>query len=126
MEHYVQTQVTSAVSRAIQEYSKNRDTRYLVEMARETNNSDIKDDQVISLLLMQMLAGENAELYSALGDRYYQGAGVRRDEAKALEMFRAAADQGSARSMYDLAWYYYDRQEYMYAIDYFAPRRRGF
>ena len=57
MEHYVQTQVTSAVSRAIQEYSKNRDTRYLVEMARETNNSDIKDDQVISLLLMQMLAG---------------------------------------------------------------------
>ena len=119
MEHYVQTQVTSAVSRAIQEYSKNRDTRYLVEMARETNNSDIKDDQVISLLLMQMLAGENAEMYSALGDRYYQGAGVRRDEAKALEMFRAAADQGSARSMYDLAWYYYDRQEYMYAIDYF-------
>ncbi len=107
----------SVLSCAVREYSRNLDSRKLSETARKMNADGC--ERSLSLLLMRMLAPEDPELYSALGDRYFQGNGVREDKAKSLDIFREAAEQGSTRSMYDLAWYYYDRREFLQAIDYF-------
>lgn len=108
-----------ALSGAVRAYSQNLDGRKLSEAARKMNGNGSANEQTLSLLLMRMLAPEDPELYSALGDRYFQGSGVREDKAKSLEIFREAAERGSARSMYDLAWYHYDRREFLQAIDYF-------
>lgn len=119
MVRYLQTQVESAISCAIQEYSRFRDSRHLVEAAQKLNNVGDTGGLNLSLLLMQMLACEDAEICSALGDRYFQGNGVREDKARSLRIFHEAAERGSVRSWYDLAWYYYERNEYMRAIEYF-------
>ena len=80
----------------------------IVSKLNEGNTTDL----YTGLILMRMIANENPEMLSTLGDRYYSGNCVRKDEQKALRLFEEAANNGSVRSKYDLAWYYYDRKEY--------------
>ena len=119
MEYYLRSVSGEKLTGMLRDYSTAMDSGGLRELARCSNESDNPIEERLSLLLMQMLADEDAELYSALGDRYYSGDGVVKDTEKALFMFRKAAERGSARAMYDLAWYYNDRRELMQAIEYF-------
>ena len=121
MDHYENT-YTASVSperaEAVGVYSRTLDHTKLAQVAEQLNKAD-GAELYTSLFLMQMLAAQNPELQSALGDRFYSGTCVRQDENKAMHMFSRAADGGSVRSKYDKAWYYYDRQEYMQALEYF-------
>lgn len=73
-----------------------------------------------ALLIMKMFESSHPELQSELGDCYYQGDGLSADIEKALDKFKQAAQKGSLRAQYDLGWYYYDRGEYLRAIENFA------
>lgn len=73
-----------------------------------------------ALLIMKMFEDSHPELQSELGDCYYQGEGLSQSTEKARIMFQKAAQKGSVRAQYDLGWYYYDRGEYLRAIDNFS------
>lgn len=73
-----------------------------------------------ALLIMKMFESSHPELQSELGDCYYQGDGLSENIDKALDMFKKAAQKGSLRAQYDLGWYYYDRGEYLRAIENFS------
>lgn len=73
-----------------------------------------------ALLIMKMLESSYPELQTQLGDCYYQGEGLSENKDKALDRFKRSAEKGSIRAQYDLGWYYYDRGEYLRAIDGFA------
>lgn len=116
--------VTSEVSteelvKAICAYSTKMDVQNLSEVALKLNRGKESSDRIISLFLLQMLADQNPECLSALGDRYYLGNCLHTDKDMAMQIFRQAAKQGSERSAYDLGWYYYDQHEYMQAAEYF-------
>lgn len=107
------------IESAVRAYTmKNQDSE-LINIApklRQNGGSDLQ----MALLLMKLFEDSSPELQSELGDCYYQGEGVSRDIEKALSMFKAAAAKGSVRAQYDLGWYYYDRGEYLRAIEYFS------
>ena len=116
--------VTTAVPselllKAIGAYSTKMDIQELSEVTLKLNGSDSGNDPLISLFLLQMLSHHDPECLSALGDRYYMGDCVYADREIALQIFRKAAEQGSARSAYDLGWYYYETNEYLQAAEYF-------
>lgn len=72
-----------------------------------------------ALLIMKIFESINPELQSELGDCYHEGNCVTKDSPKALALFCEAARRGSARSQYDLGWYYYKRNEYLRAVEFF-------
>ena len=55
-----------------------------------------------------VLAAElgNAEAQSKLATCYYDGVGVKKDDAEAVKWFRKAAEQGNAEAQFHLAAYY--------------------
>lgn len=123
MESYLSTHIASNsypkdIVDSIIDYSKTLDNMKLARIVSKLNEGNTTD-LYTGLILMRMIANENPEMLSTLGDRYYSGNCVRKDEQKALQLFEEAANNGSVRSKYDLAWYYYDRKEYMRAAEYF-------
>ncbi len=103
---------------AICDYSNNADISKLIAIAKDLNNTE-GESHYTALLLMKMLESADPDVQSLLGDCYYQGTDVHKDLDKAVSMFHSAANQGSERADYDLAWYYYDIKDYMRAIEHF-------
>ena len=104
--------------RAISDYSNKNECCGLASMVPQLREQGGRD-LYRSLLIMKMLEENDPELESELGDCYYQGDGLYQDEARAIEKFKSAAAKGSIRAHYDLAWLYYDKGEYLRAIEYF-------
>ncbi len=103
---------------AIKKYALSADAKELVAAAKRLY--DEKDEcRYTALLLMKMFEEADPDLCSLFGDCYYQGNGVEKNTAKAESFFRRAAQQGSMRADYDVAWLYYDQGNYKQAIDYF-------
>ncbi len=68
-----------------------------------------RDDYTEAVRLWGQLADEgNASAQFSLGQMYYIGQGVRRDNAQANAWFRKAADQGFAYAQFDLGVAYED------------------
>lgn len=104
---------------AIKDFSVNYKTAALIKAApilKENGGNDL----YTALLIMKIFESVNPELQSELGDCYYQGEGVVQDIDKSLELFKKAAAKGSLRAQYDLGWFYYDRSEYLRAVEYFS------
>lgn len=103
---------------ALRSYSLNHEHQELVTLVQPLKENG-GNDLYTSLIIMKMMENRCPELQSELGDCYYQGVGVRENKTRALDIFKAAASRGSLRAHYDLGWYYYDTNEYMWAIEYF-------
>lgn len=117
-EHIASTSYHKDVVDSIVDYSRTLDDMKLIRIIDKLNEGSTTD-LYAGLMLMRMIADKSPEMLSALGDRYYSGICVRKNEQKAFQFFRDAAKSGSVRAKYDLAWYYYDRKEYMRASEYF-------
>jgi len=103
---------------AIREYAINANPANLIAAAKQLHG-DQDACRYTALLLMKLFEGADADLLSLLGDCYYQGNGVGKDPAKAEHLFHKAAQKGSVRANYDIAWMYYDQSNYKQAIEYF-------
>lgn len=103
---------------AIREYAINANPADLITAAKRLyDESD--ECRYTALLLMKMFGEADPDLLSLLGDCYYQGNGVDKNLAKSENLFRRAAQRGSMRADYDVAWLYYDQGNYKQAIEYF-------
>lgn len=108
--------ISAELQEAIRDYSLTLHTEKLVEQTRKLTCGE---SPYVELVLLSALGQREPDLYSLLGDRYYQGTEVRKDKEQALQIFREAAQRGSIGSNYDLAWYYFDLGEYLQAAEYF-------
>ena len=52
----------------------------------------------------------NAKAQYNLGGMYYNGKGVRKDYAQAVQWYRKAAEQGNAKAQFNLGLMYYNGQ----------------
>ncbi|PSH05221.1 MAG: hypothetical protein CXZ00_03470 [Acidobacteria bacterium] len=64
-----------------------------------------KASQSLAELRKQAEQGDARAQFN-LGDRYYLGDGLPRDEAEAVRWYRKAAEQGHAQAQYNLGWMY--------------------
>ncbi len=110
--------LSSDLTAAVRDFSLRLDHRKLASCATALFNGDEREKHM-GLLILSMLSGRDPDQLSLLGDKYDQGELVRTDEGKALSMLRSAAEQGSGRAGYDLGWYFYDRSDYLRAIEAF-------
>lgn len=76
-------------------------------------------DLYTALLIMKAFEADFPDLQAELGDCYFSGDGVHQDKEKAYLLFEQALKNGSVRVNYDFGWYYYDRNDYLRAIEHF-------
>lgn len=82
-------------------------------------NIDMSFQRELNLLILKILSNYSADAISALGDMYYRGIGVNRDADKGVSLFLTAAQAGSSQAQYDLGWYYYEKNDWIRAIECF-------
>lgn len=107
------------MSSAYKEYSVDRNSTGLVDCVRQLRANG-GQDVYTALLILKMFEFSYPELQSELGDCYYEGVYVQKNVEKAFNLFSQAASRGSIQAHYDLGWYYYDRGEYLRAIENFS------
>lgn len=75
-------------------------------------------DPYLRLLLLQ-INKDDENCAVLLANDYYEGNTLIQDRGKALSCLQKAASNGNAKAMYQIAWHYYDNQEFSRAIDAF-------
>ena len=77
-------------------------------MHRDGSNSAQRADSVSTAAVYFKMAADQGDPGALLNMAfiYYEGAGVRRDRAKAVEHFKRAADKGNARAQWNVATLY--------------------
>lgn len=103
----------------ISDYSLNMNIEKMLQFAQFYHNNDEYIKRYLILLMTRIAAVRNADLLSLLGDYYDQGICVKSNEEKATNLFQKAHKEGSTRAAYDLGWYYYIKQEFLSAKEYF-------
>ena len=107
------------IDNALKAFAVNNDATELVKLIPVLKrNGD--DDLQTALLLMKLFESSYPDAQAELGDCYSSGWGLIEDEQKALSLYQSAASSGNTTSKFFLGWYYYEREEYLQAIDNFA------
>ena len=78
-----------------------------------------KYDYSFIILLMNALADENNDFLQILGDCYFEGNIVEKNLEKSNQYFMKLISKGNSNSYYDLAWNYYEDDNYDKAIEFY-------
>lgn len=110
--------MSNDLKRALKEYSLSGASGSLLQEAKELADNP-NDNPYYELIVEAMLVKDHAEACVLLGNHYELGYGVHQNEDTAKHLFNRAVDSGNILGHYCLGWHYYDKADYMRAIDEF-------
>ena len=102
----------------IQEYAVDGSVEGLsLPMLRLYDEANSIDDLYVSYLLAVIIQEHSSEAKNILGEGFFSGKGLVKNQDKAIRLFTASAQAGNVRGLYDNGASYYVLQEFARAVE---------